>query len=80
MAEARQVIATISKNQKEEVRVALTEWNGREFVDVRIYTDLGDSDDLVPTRKGVSLRLDRLDRLIAALEAARTEATRRGLL
>jgi hypothetical protein len=38
------------------------------------------SGGLVPTKKGISLKVERLPELIAALQAAEAEARNRGLL
>ena len=69
-------IATVPKNAAEEVRVALTEFNGHALVDVRVYADFGGpAGEKRPTRKGVSLARDRLPDLIAALQSAQREAS-----
>ena len=43
------------KNAREAVGVACTEWRGQLRVDVRIYVQAIGEDDLVPTRKGISI-------------------------
>lgn len=62
-------IATIRKNTREEIRVAVATYHGSRFVDVRIYID-GNGDDRVPTRKGVAVRADAVQPLIEALQRA----------
>jgi hypothetical protein len=75
------VITTIAKNTRESVRVALDHYQGHDLVDVRIVTPLTtETGTLVPTKKGISLRLDQLPNLIKALQDAEAEARRRGLL
>jgi len=69
----------VPKNAAEEVRVALSEFRGASLIDLRIFADLGDG-DRHPTKKGLALRIDRLPQLIDALERARDEAARRGLI
>lgn len=75
-------IAVIAKNSREEVRVCLDEFAGHQLVDIRTYADYsaGVVEMRGPTKKGVSLAVEKLPDLIAAFEAARTEAIRRGLL
>ncbi|GJE29127.1 transcriptional coactivator p15/PC4 family protein [Methylobacterium organophilum] len=69
-----QVVAVIAKNAVEEVRVALTEFNGHELVDVRIYASFDDSDaERRPTKKGISLKREKLPELIQGLEQALRE-------
>lgn len=65
-------IATIRKNSREEVRVAIATYHGTRFADVRVYAE-NKAGERVPTPKGVALRLDSLEALIEALEAVRRE-------
>lgn len=75
-------IATVEKNSREEVRITLDEYQGHQLCDVRIYADFqaGPVSMRGPTKKGVSFSTSKLPALIEALEAARSEAERRGLL
>jgi hypothetical protein len=75
------VIATIAKNSNETVRIPLDEWRGCPLIDVRIVVPLNrETGVLVPTKKGVSLKVERLPELIAALNDALVEARRLGLI
>ena len=73
-------IAAIAKNGKESVHVALSSFKGRSLIDVRTYAVWGDDPAPRPTRNGVSLSIDKLDDLMAALASAKAEAVRLGLL
>lgn len=73
-------VATVPKNGAEEVRVSLSSYLGHACLDVRTFADAGDRDERQATRKGVTLKLSRLNELIAALQRAREEAVRLGLL
>jgi hypothetical protein len=74
------VLATIGKNAGEEIRIALTEFSGRSLVDLRTYVAFGGVEEKRPTKKGVSVRIDKLSELLAALELVRDEAVRQGFL
>jgi len=59
--------------QRQTVRVRLTEWNGRRFVDVRLFVApaAGNGDgEPVPTKKGLSLPPDEWRRLLPIIEQA----------
>jgi len=75
-------IAIVAKNAREDVRVTLDEFKGTQLVDVRTFADFaaGPVETRGPTKKGISLSVARLPDLIDALEAARSEAQRRGIL
>ena len=75
------VIARIPKSAREEVRVSLETWRGRHSIDVRVYAQLADpSGEIVPTKKGASLPIAKLPELITALQDAKSEAARLGLI
>ena len=75
------LIATIEKNSIEEVRVALSEYQGFDLVGIRIWGNYDSpTSEKRPTKKGVALRVERLPELIAALLQAQAEAEAAGLL
>lgn len=71
-------IATIGKNASEEVRVTLDEFKGHRLCDMRVYAVFSAAAVPMPTKKGLSVRVDMLDDLIAGLVQAKTEAKAMG--
>jgi hypothetical protein len=62
------LIATVTKNNVEEVRVSLTTFNGFDLVDIRTFARLiGAGGEPLPTKRGICLGRDRLPALIQAL-------------
>ena len=56
----------IKKNRNESIVVSQTDYKGVDLVDIRtFFTDA--SDELMPTKKGITVRLEKVDELIAAL-------------
>jgi hypothetical protein len=74
------VVAVISKNRCDDLFVSLCRYNGHDLVDVRVHSLFKGVTEKRPTRKGVSLKVALLPELIAALNAAVSEARRLGLL
>lgn len=73
------VYADIPKDRRHVVRVAHTEYQGVQSVDLRLlYPAAGG--EMKQTRKGVSLRVDRLPALLDALRAAEADLRAKGLL
>jgi hypothetical protein len=68
-----QTLAEIAKSSVERIRVAIREYEGRRFVDVRLYfRPEGDGADWLPTRKGVTFsKPEDVHAVIAALAEAR---------
>ena len=64
------VIACIEKNGSQDVRVRLRELYGQTHVDVRVFTEVRDDDERQPTKKGVTLKVERLPELVDALQSA----------
>ena len=65
---ASTLIATVMKNNLEEVRVSLTTSDGVDLIDVRTFVrPIGARGELVPTKRGICLCRDRLPALITAL-------------
>ena len=81
MDDENHLVGFVRKNSVEEVRVALRDFRGEAFVDVRLFVDIvGGPDGRQPTRKGVSLKVRALPDLINLLQRAEVEARRRGLI
>ncbi len=68
---AGQIFGEIERNSQEVVRVQLRLYQGKRYVDVRTYywDESGDVEELQPTKKGISLKVERLPELRAALDA-----------
>ncbi len=76
-------IATIEKNQREQIVVALSEFEGRDgifdMVSARVFYDKGNG-DMKPTRNGLNVPTRLLPDLIEALEEAERQARAAGLI
>ena len=70
----------IQKNAQEEVRVGLSAYKGHYLLDLRIYAEFGAGQERKPTKKGVTLRGEKIDELITVLARVRAEAASLGLL
>lgn len=75
------VIAEFTKNRRENCRVALDNYQGVDLIDLRVTVQLSESSGIwTPTKKGLSLRVEQLPELIAALQAAHQRAVADGLI
>lgn len=74
-------VAIIRKNALEDVRINLTEFKGYDLVDVRVFAEPRTGNgSRVPTRAGISLKVEHLPTLIEALQRAERKARDAGLL
>ncbi len=72
-------VATIVKNQTQDIRIRLCEFHDRPFVDVRLFVVADATGDRVPTRKGMAVPPALLPEVIDALRAAEQELRAQGL-
>jgi hypothetical protein len=61
-----QTLHSFPKNALEEVRASLTEFKGKQYIDLRVFYK-ADDDEFRPTKKGLTLAPDLLPELEEAL-------------
>lgn len=66
------------KNAQEVVRASLSFYHGHQLADIRAYYQAEDG-TFRPTKKGLSVGLDLLPELRAAIEALEAAAAKRGI-
>jgi hypothetical protein len=74
------VIASLDKNRRERLRVALDTWQGVNLLDLRVTVDLGSSGVQTATKKGVAMNVALIPQLRQALADAETQARDLGWL
>ena len=73
--------AVLRKNMTEEIRIELSEFNGHDLINVRIWTDpRNGGSERIPTKAGICCNVRLLPELIDALQQAETQARAGGLL
>lgn len=73
------LIASLPKGSGEEVRVGLSEFKGKQYIDMRVYFE-NDDGEWKPTKKGVALDVKYFWKLMEALGEARDTLKENGLL
>ncbi len=63
-----EILKKLKKNSSEEVWIAVTEYKGRDLIDIRVYYRSIDDMEMKPTKRGVSLPLVKAADLLAAME------------
>ena len=78
MPDDRKVLHEFKRNNDETLRVSLTTFKGKTYVDVRLfYTDA--NEELQPTKKGVTVTPDLWDEFRAGVEKAEQELQAKNL-
>jgi hypothetical protein len=63
------VVYTFTKNGSEEVRATLGEFHGHLLASLRVWKEDDNGDGDHATRKGISVRVEQLPHLLAAVQA-----------
>jgi hypothetical protein len=78
MPDDRKVLHEFKRNADETMRVSLSTFKGRTYVDIRLfYTD--ENNELAPTKKGVTITPELWDEFRAGVAAAETELQEKNL-
>jgi hypothetical protein len=76
-----ELIATIEKNKLEEIRVGLSDFNGHDLLNIRIWAEPRNGGaERIPTKAGICCNVRLLPELIEALRQAGAAARKAGLL
>ena len=61
-------VYTFQKNKFQEVRVGIREFKGNDLVDIRTWTMVQGSNEMVPTAKGVTINVSLFPELKKSLD------------
>ncbi|MBA7690387.1 hypothetical protein ES703_98913 [subsurface metagenome] len=72
MSEGQKVVSQFHKNSIEIVKLCLSKWKGKEYIDLRIWVmqNPAEPGSEVATKKGIRLSVDLLPKLTKALNEA----------
>jgi len=62
------IVKEINKSSTEKIMIALREFKGREYIDIRQHFK-NKSEDWIPTKKGVTFNPEVIDEVIEGLKA-----------
>lgn len=65
-----EIIAQFPKNSVEEFVISLSDFNKTRFVDIRVWFRVDGTKELSPTKKGVSIPVERFPEFFEALKKA----------
>ena len=69
--ENSKIIGQVKKNTSEILKISIEEYNGHEFIDLRVYFDSG-SGTYLPTKKGITLNGETISSAIDFLKKGQT--------
>ncbi|MCD8378498.1 MAG: transcriptional coactivator p15/PC4 family protein [Candidatus Gastranaerophilales bacterium] len=75
MADSSKLIATIERSERERLQIAINEYKGRSYLDVRIFYTTDNGETWRPTQKGITCAPEGLETLRDAVDEAMKEFT-----
>lgn len=73
MAQEPKIIATIPRSATEQLQIAINEFKGKSYLDLRIFYTTDDGASWLPTKKGVTCSPENIELLRDAIEEAMKE-------
>lgn len=73
MADEGKMIATIPRSATEQLQIALKEFKGKKYLDLRIFYTTDEGTNWLPTKKGITCSPDNLEILRDAINEAMKE-------
>ncbi|MBF0494516.1 MAG: transcriptional coactivator p15/PC4 family protein [Candidatus Omnitrophica bacterium] len=76
MADMEKDVASFEKNKYQDIRVRLSEYQGNDVIDIRVWTQPPQGTEKVPTGKGININVKLFPKLkdaIAKLEKVLAE-------
>lgn len=73
MSEEGKLIATIPRSATEQMQIAVKEFKGKSYLDMRIFYTTDDGVSWLPTKKGVTCSPENIVTLKDAIEEAMKE-------
>lgn len=75
MADEGKMIATIPRSATEQMQIAIKEYKGKSYLDLRIFYPTDDGATWLPTKKGVTCSPENIELLKEAVDEAFSEFT-----
>lgn len=73
MADDSKLIATVPRSATEQLQIAVSEFKGKKYLDLRIFYTTDTGATWLPTKKGVTVSPENLELLKEAIDKAITE-------
>lgn len=70
MADEGKMLATIPRSATEQLQIAIKEFKGKSYLDMRIFYTTDDGESWLPTKKGVTYSPDNIEALKDAVDEA----------
>lgn len=73
MTDESKILARIDRGNNQELQIAISEYKGKSFLNLRIFYTTDNGETWRPTQKGVTCYPEDLETLASAIEEAKKE-------
>ncbi len=73
MAKEEKELAVIERSDTEHLKISISEYNGKSYLNMRIFFTTDGGQTWIPTKKGVTFTPDQIDILRDAVDEAMKE-------
>ena len=73
MSNEKNIITTIPRSATERIEIAINEYKGKKYLDLRTFYTTDEGASWLPTKKGITVSPDNLELLKEAIEQAMGE-------
>lgn len=73
MAKEEKELAIIERSETEHLKISISEYNGKSYLNMRIFFTTDGGQTWIPTKKGVTFTPDQIDVLRDAVDEAMKE-------
>ena len=74
-----ELVARFEKNSFEEVRISLTEFKGKDLIDIRVYYQPEGEEEMRPTKKGITISPEKFSELKKGIQQLEKALKDKGL-
>lgn len=75
-----ELIAKIDKSNRDDIRISLSDFKDKKYIDIRSYFEVEKGEDRIPTRKGVTFSVDLYPEFKRAIKALEDTLLKKGLI
>ncbi len=73
-------VAVFAKNKYQDVKIRISEYQGNDVIDVRIWTQPPQGEEKVPTGKGININVKLFPKLKEAVEKLEKELVENNMI
>ena len=75
-----ELIAKINRSDKDDIRISLSDFKGKKYIDIRSYFEVEKDQERMPTKKGVTFSVNLYPEFRKAIRTLEDVLLKKGLI